>query len=167
MQDTQIVKIETVSFTGHRIIAAERARMIPRVLETLISGLIAMGAKSFRIGGAIGFDTIAALSVIEAKEKNPDVKLDLILPCRDQASGWNESNTRAYNYVLSQADSISYVCDKYRKGCMHERNRRLVDGSDILIAYLERKDGGSAFTYNYAEEKGLEIINVFDLIKEK
>ena len=159
MQDSEIVRVETVCFTGHRSIPEERAILIPRALDTIISGLIAMGAKSFRLGGAVGFDTIAALSVIEAREKNPQITLDLILPCRDQADGWNENNTRAYNYILSQADSISYVCDKYRKGCMHERNRRLVDGSDMLIAYLEKRDGGSAFTYNYAEEKGIEIIN--------
>ncbi len=167
MHDTEIVKIETVCFTGHRSIPDERALMIPRVLKMLISGLIAMGAKSFRVGGAIGFDTMAALSVIEAKENNPHITLDLILPCRDQANGWNENNTRAYNYILSCADSISYVCDTYKKGCMHERNRRLVDGSDMVIAYLERTNGGSAFTYHYAEEKGLEIINIYDIIKNE
>ena len=165
MQDTEIVRINTVCFTGHRSIPAARALMIPKALEMLISGLIAMGAKSFRLGGAIGFDTIAALSVLEAKEKHPHITLDLILPCRDQARGWNENNTRAYNYILSRADSVSYVCDTYHKGCMHERNRRLVDGSDILIAYLERTTGGSAFTYNYAKEKGVEIINIYDIVK--
>ena len=167
MQDIEIVKIETVCFSGHRIISGDRAVKIPHVLEMLISGLVAMGAKSFRVGGAIGFDTIAALSVLEAKEKNPQITLDLILPCRDQANGWNENNTKAYNYILSRADSISYVYDKYRKGCMHERNRRLVDGSDMLIAYLEKKDGGSAYTYNYAEEKGIEIINIYDILKNE
>ncbi len=167
MEESQKIEISSVCFTGHRSIPEARAILIPRALDTIISGLIAMGAKSFRLGGAVGFDTIAALSVLEAKEKYPHITLDLILPCRDQANGWDEHNLRAYNYILSCADSISYVCDSYKKGCMHERNRRLVDGSDIVVAYLERKNGGSAFTYNYAKEKGLEIINIYDIIKDE
>lgn len=165
MEDIRIVKINTVCFTGHRSIAEDKAILIPRALDTVISGLIAMGAKSFRLGGAVGFDTIAALSVLEAKEKYPHITLDLILPCRDQAEKWDEHNVKAYNYVLERADSVSYVCDTYRRGCMYERNRRLVDGSDMVVAYLEKKDGGSAYTYRYAEEKGVEIINIYDIVK--
>lgn len=167
MQDSEIVRVETVCFTGHRSIPEERAILIPRALDTIISGLIAIGAKSFRLGGAVGFDTIAALSVLEAKEKYPHIKLDLILPCRDQTDKWDEYNVTAYNYILSRADSVSYVCDKYRRGCMYERNRRLVDGSDMLIAYLERTSGGSAYTYRYAKEKGVEIINIYDIVKNE
>ena len=166
MEQPIIIKINTVCFTGHRSIAKDKALLIPRALETIISGLIAMGATSFRLGGAVGFDTIAALSVLEAKEKHPHITLDLILPCRNQTDKWDEHNIRAYNYILSHADSVSYVCDTYRKGCMLERNRRLVDGSDMLIAYLEKSSGGSAYTYRYAEEKGLEIINIYDVLEK-
>ncbi len=165
MNDTKIIKINTVCFTGHRSIPEQRALLIPRALNTVISGLIAMGAHSFRLGGAIGFDTIAALSVLEAKELYPHITLDLILPCRNQTEKWNEDSIKAYNYILSRADSVEYICDTYRNGCMHERNRRLVDGSDIAVAYLERTHGGSAFTYKYAESRGLEIINIYDIIK--
>ena len=167
MQESEIVKVKTVCFTGHRSIPEACAILIPRALDTIISGLIAMGAESFRLGGAVGFDTIAALSVLEAKEKYPHVKLDLILPCRDQTEKWDEYNVTAYNYILSRADSVSYVCDNYRRGCMYERNRRLVDGSDMVIAYLERTSGGSAYTYRYAKEKGVEIINIYDIVKNE
>lgn len=167
MEGSKIIKINTVCFTGHRSIEKSKAVLIPRALDTLISGLIAIGAKSFRLGGAVGFDTIAALCVLEAKEKHPDITLDLILPCRDQTEKWDEYNVTAYNYILSRADSVSYVCDKYRRGCMYERNRRLVDGSDMVIAYLERTSGGSAYTYRYAKEKGVEIINIYDIVKNE
>jgi hypothetical protein len=43
---------------------------------------------------------------------------------------------------------------------MHERNRRLVDGSQVCIAYLTESRGGTAFTYNYALTKNLEVINI-------
>ena len=76
-------------------------------------------------------------------------------------------DTRAYNYILSKADSVKYITDTYRAGCMHERNRALVDGSDVCVAYLERSVGGSAYTYTYALKNDIEVINIYDKIKNR
>ena len=160
-------KIKTVCFTGHRDINKSLAPYIPSTLKSELKNLILMGATSFRAGGAVGFDTVAALCVIELKEIYPHITLDLILPCRDQTNGWDEQNIRAYNYILSQSDSIRYITDTYHAGCMHERNRALVDGSDVCVAYLERSVGGSAYTYTYALKNNLEVINIYDKIKSR
>ena len=158
-------KIKTVCFTGHRDINKSIAPYIPSALKSEIKDLILRGATSFRAGGAVGFDTVAALCVLELKEAYPEISLDLILPCRDQTNGWNADNIRAYNYILSSADSVKYVSDTYRAGCMHERNRALVDGSDVCVAYLERSSGGSAYTYTYAIKNNVEVINIYDKVK--
>ena len=155
--------IDTVCFTGHRTIPKERAYYIPGKLKSLLEELIARGAKSFRAGGAIGFDMIAALCVLELKEKYPDIRLDLKLPCKSQADAWRELDRKAYNYILSQADSIEYASESYVSWCMHERNRRLVNGSQVCIAYLTQTRGGTAYTFNYALKRGLEVINLVDL----
>lgn len=159
-------KISTVCFTGHRSINKDLAIRIPSALKKVIEDLILKGATSFRAGGAMGFDTVAALCVLELKENYKHIRLDLILPCRDQTNGWDRENIRAYNYVLSKADSVQYICDSYRAGCMHDRNRALVDGSEVCVAYLERSMGGSAYTYTYALKLGLEVINIYELIKK-
>lgn len=158
-------ELETVCFTGHRHIARQKALMIPRALKTLLEELIIKGACRFRAGGAMGFDTIAALCVLELQEKHPGISLDLILPCRDQTKLWDEPNRAVYTHILSAASSVEYVTDHFTSWCMHERNRRLVDGSQICIAYLEHSGGGSAYTYGYALEKGLEVINLHEWIK--
>jgi uncharacterized phage-like protein YoqJ len=157
---TQNANIETVCFTGHRFIRKNSALMIPTRLKALLEELIGRGARRFRAGGAIGFDTVAALCVLELKEKHPDIKLELILPCRNQSDDWNEYERQAYKYILSQADSTEYVTDTYTSWCMHERNRRLVNGSQVCIAYLTESRGGTAYTFNYALTKGLEVINI-------
>ena len=153
-------RIETVCFTGHRSIPKNKAFYLPSRLKSQIEALIERGATRFRAGGAIGFDTVAALCVLELQEKYPQIKLELVLPCRDQTRNWGESDVKVYNYILSRAKSTEYVTDYYTPWCMHERNRRLVNESQVCIAYLTHSGGGTAYTFGYALEKGLEVINL-------
>ena len=53
-----------------------------------------------------------------------------------------------------------YTSQEYTKGCMHKRNRHLVDHSSVCVCYLTKKDGGTAYTVDYAERQGLEVINL-------
>ena len=153
-------KIETVCFTGHRCILKKDALIIPTKLKNCLKSLIERGAHRFRAGGATGFDTIAALCVLELKETYPDIFLDLKLPCKNQTQNWKEDEKMIYNYILSKADTVEYITETYTSWCMHERNRRLVNGSQVCIAYLTESRGGTAFTYNYALTKELEVINI-------
>ena len=159
------MEITTVCFTGHRNIDKKDAVRIPGELKRILEELIGRGARRFKAGGAMGFDTVAALCVLELKEKHPEISLELMLPCRDQTRGWNEDCKKVYEYIKGQAEKIEYVTDGYTSWCMHERNRRLVNGSRVCIAYLKQSTGGTAYTYGYAIEKGLEVINIAELIK--
>jgi hypothetical protein len=83
---TEKKAIETVCFTGHRHIDRSKALLIPTKLKEILEDLISRGAVRFRAGGAWGFDTVAALCVIELQMTHPEISLELVLPCRDQAS---------------------------------------------------------------------------------
>ena len=61
---------------------------------------------------------------------------------------------------MEAADKIVYTSENYYNGCMHKRNRHLVDNSSLCIAYLTKESGGTAYTVNYARQNGLTIINV-------
>ncbi len=154
----------TVCFTGHRDIPEEHALKLPSVLYEVLEKLIAQGAQDFYAGGAIGFDTLSALCVLDLKETHPELKLHLILPCRNQTAYWDSASIKVYNYIQKHADTTEYISDKYYSGCMHERNRRLVDCSQICVAYLTGGNGGTAYTCNYAEKKGVRIINTLFLL---
>ena len=84
------------------------------------------------------------------------------MPCHDQDKAWKESIKTAYYYVMERADSVRYSSETYYNGCMHKRNRDMVDGSQLCVAYCGKKTGGSAYTVGYAEEKGLKVINLFE-----
>lgn len=156
--------MKTCCFTGHRDICAEDIVRLPEVLDTTLDRLIASGVGVFRAGGAVGFDTLCALKVLEKKKKDPKIRLELCLPCKDQTQGWPERDVNIYNYILSAADSVRYVGEKYVRGCMHVRNRMLVDGSDVCVTYCKESVGGTAYTCRYALKRGVELINLADVL---
>ena len=147
-------------FTGHRRIDGEAMQELSRLLDGVLDRLIADGVTVFRTGGAMGFDTLAALKVIERRERDPSLSLELCLPCRDQTQGWDARSREYYEYILTHADRVSYVQEAYTKGCMLARNRMLVDGSQFCIGYCTSERGGSAYTLDYAKKKGLRVINL-------
>ena len=151
-------------FTGHRSIEPEKAIIITRSLEQALHTLIRHGTTEFFAGGALGFDTMAALTVLRLKSIYPEIKLGLILPCKNQTKLWSDSDRAVYEAILESASSVEYVCESYTSYCMHDRNRRLVDSSDICIAYCEHNGGGTAYTMAYALKKEKELVNIADLI---
>ncbi len=152
-------------FTGHRQISPDCAEALGRALENAMVKLIQSGITSFRAGGAVGFDTFAALKVIEMRKKYPQLRLCLYLPCKNQSQRWNQYSKDVYEYVISAADEVLYTSEEeYTSGCMQKRNRALVDGSDICIAYCQKDDGGSAYTMRYAQKCGVRVLNLARVI---
>ena len=155
-------RLDSVCFTGHRDIDVSHAYLIPPLLKSVLRECIDRGARRFLAGGAMGFDTLAALCVLELKAEFRDIRLELILPCKNQSQKWNELNRSIYDMILERADSVEYLHAGYTATCMHDRNRRLVDQSDAVIAYLAHSGGGTAYTAAYALKNNKELINVYD-----
>ena len=151
-------------FTGHREIYGRYADRLYSLLKNKVSELAENGFSEFRAGGAVGFDTLAALAVLERKSSHGDVSLSLFLPCENQEKYWSQSEKETYRYILAHADSVSYVQKYYSNGVMQERDRRLVDGSDLCVAFLKSKDGGTAYTCGYAKKRGVDVINLFSML---
>lgn len=155
---------KTCCFTGHRRIDDKDKEAIKAKLKTAIILLIENGVLYFGAGGALGFDTLAAMTVLELKKDYPDIKLILVLPCKNQTLYWsNKKDIEIYNYIKERADKIVYTSEFYESGCMFKRNRHLVDNSKYCICYFNfnnRTNGGTAYTVNYAEKQGRVIINL-------
>ncbi len=149
------------SFTGHRRIPDDSRAALVGLLGRAVEYLYNNGVRRFCIGGAVGFDTLAAKEVLRLKMKHPDVSLVLILPCQDQDGAWSERDREMYSYILTCADEVEYVCDSYERGCMKKRNKRLVDACDVLVAYSYKERSGSAQTVRMANEAGKTVYNLF------
>ncbi len=150
----------TACFTGHRKIPAEDIKIIEKQLDEIIEKLYQKGVIFYGAGGSYGFDMLAEKAVIRARNKHKEIKLILVLPCKNQEKYWTEDNKAAFAEIKSQADKIVYTSEIYSKDCMHKRNRHLVNFSGYCVAYLNKNSGGTAFTVNYARQKGLEIVNI-------
>ena len=154
------MKNQTCCFTGHRQLPKEDLLHFADKLLDLVISLADEGIIHFKNGGATGFDQLAALAVLLAREVNPSIRLEMALPHKGQADKWDEVNKKIYDHILSQADEVVYVSEKYYRGCIHNRNRNLIDNSDVCVCYLTKDNGGTAYTVNYAKQKGLRIINM-------
>lgn len=139
-------------FTGHRIISDD-FDLIRKEVYKNVQSLISQGTENFILGGAIGFDSLCAKIIVTMKKKYPKIRLMLILPCMDQDKKWNSEQKAEYRFILDNADSIKYISQKYITGCMHQRNREMVDNSDCVIAYCKRDFGGTHFTVSYAKSQ--------------
>lgn len=158
------MKKQTVCFTGHRKIPQEHLNIIAQRLKETLIDLIEHGYLYFGAGGALGFDTLAAQTVLELKIEYPNIKLILVLPCLSQTRGWSTRDTEIYEDIKSKADKVVYTSQEYTKGCMHKRNRHLVDNSSVCICYLTESTGGTAYTVDYARKNNLTVINLGETI---
>ena len=157
----------TCCFTGHRPnkifgydLPNPKYQNMAKVIKYYAKMLyLNYGVKRFITGGALGFDTLAAQTVLELKKDYKHIRLILVLPCENQTRGWKEKDVETYEELKQQADKVVYTSKEYTRGCMHKRNRYLVDNSSVCVCYLTEDTGGTAYTVNYAIKSGLKVIN--------
>lgn len=147
-------------FTGHRIIAKEFQDTLPGQLELQIRRLIGEGTVDFIAGGARGFDTLAAETVLRLREEFPGIRLILALPCQDQTRGWSSMDKKCYEEICQAADLVHYTGKRYTMDCMMRRNRFMVDNSASCIFYLTNQRSGTYKTVSYAMEQERQLYNI-------
>lgn len=157
----------TVCFTGHRPQSLpfgfnEQHPDCVAIKESLkgeIIHCIESGATDFITGMALGVDMWAAEAVIALKSKYPNIRLIAAIPCPNQAQHWNKESVKRYEGILARCDEQVLVSETYFTGCMHVRNKYMVDHSDTVIAvYNQSESGGTASTVRYAKKKNKKII---------
>ncbi len=149
--------LQTACFTGHRKNVDEAGKIM---MQKAVDFALAIGYKTFLCGMAMGFDSIAFDYVQKRKKEYKDITLVACVPCKGQEKNFPESERKAYYNRLKQADETVTLSEEYYAGCMHVRNRFMVDNSSCVIAYLRKNEGGTGYTVKYAEEKGRTVITV-------
>lgn len=153
------MKNKSCCFTGHRQILPRDEANLKNELKNQIERMIQLGAEQFYCGGALGFDILAAVCVLEAKKLHPNISLVMALPCRGQDKYYNTYQRRLFNHIKDNADNIIYTHDgAYTVSCMHERNRYMVEHCAYCICYLRKQRGGTKYTADYARSHGVDIV---------
>lgn len=157
--------ITSVCFTGHRDLTDNEKNIISNRLTIILENLIRNhGLNNCFAGGAIGFDTLAAQTVLSLKDVYSELKLNLILPCQGQEKSWNALQKQEYEIIKERADTVRVLAPFFYSGCMQARNRELLRNSDLCIAYLRKgtRSGGSLNTVLQAAKLGIPVINIAD-----
>lgn len=161
-------RISGCCFTGHRPDAlpafgderSEQMQTLLYVLNRAVEAAVEDGVTEFYVGGAQGFDTLAAECVLRQREMHPALSLHLALPGQNQTHGWNLRDKARYNAILSEANEVWYAAQICSPESMRRRNRYLVDRAGRCIAYLRRMRGGTLYTVNYAFDSGIPVDNL-------
>ncbi len=157
-------RINSICFTGHRQLSVSEEKLLFEKLMKILTYLCERGLENCYNGGAIGFDALAASAVFKVKENHPQLRLDLILPCKGQENSWDERQKQDYHDMLNKADSIRILSPNFYNGCMQIRNREMLNLSELCIAYLRpgTSGGGSLNTVLQAVKLGIPVINIAD-----
>ena len=118
------------------------------------------GYRHFICGMALGCDFYFAEAVLALKADRPDATLEAAVPCPSQPDSWGEADRARYRRLLARCDYETMVQDHYSPGCMHRRNRYMVDHSALLIAVFNGQSGGTRSTVAYALSRGLALVEL-------
>ncbi len=159
----------TVCFTGHRpqsfVFGFNEQHpdciQIKQDLQEEIQRLIGAGTNHFLCGMAQGVDTWAAEIVLYFKQIYPNIHLTAVIPCPDQPKKWSLKSVERYHKILAACDHQIMISPFYYRGCMHARNKYMVDHADIVLAiYNNAGSGGTASTILYAKKQNKTVIEL-------
>ena len=167
-------RVDGCCFTGHRPDAlpafgderTEEMQHLLFLLDRAVEAAVEDGVTEFYVGGAQGFDTLAAECVLRAKEGHPALSLHLALPGRNQTNGWNARDKARYQAIMDASNEVWYAAEVCSPESMRRRNRYLVDQAGRCIAYLRRMRGGTLYTVNYALDSGITVDNLAERMME-
>ncbi len=148
-------------FTGHRpnklAVSEDEARAL---LRTAIQEAVSDGFYTFITGMAEGVDIWAAQEVLSVRAENPSVHLICAPPYPTFGNRRALKNRVLYESIIDRADFVHTVSPNYFPSCYQKRNKWMVDRSSRVIALYNGEPGGTKNTIDYAEENGVEVINI-------
>ena len=139
--------------TGHREIAAGKAKYVRQELRREVQKALQDGITDFYTGMAQGVDLEFAKIIIAEKALDARVKLIAAVPY----AGRMKTKEPSFHEIIRYCDDVVIICPVYRKDCYHKRNEYLVEHSDRVIAVFDgREKSGTAMTIRIAQTKGVE-----------
>lgn len=141
---------------------SEEYKRFENALIEEILKLINEGCLTFYSGMAMGFDIIAAETVLFLKNtyKDKNIELVCVLPFERQSDSFSNIWRQRYYDVLENCDRKIILSDEYFAGCYQKRNEFMVDNCDYVLTWYDGKAGGTRNTIDYAAKKQRHIINI-------
>jgi len=154
-------------FTGHRASklpwgfdeSAPGCKELKEKIYEKVLELYSCGCLYYICGMANGCDLYFGEAVLKLKAQHPEIELESAVPCLTQAKSWPAALKQRYNNILSASVKVTVISEAYTRSCMMQRNRYMLDNSDILLAcYDGESTGGTLNTILLAHRAGKKVI---------
>ena len=150
-------------FTGHRPEKCKDSEMnIRSKLAEEIKIAVDDGFDTFITGMALGVDTWAAEEVLKLHREKNNIQLVCAVPFKGVERNRTLEQQESFNAILSKANYVEYICQKYTRWCFYARNEWMVDRAKRVIAVFNGMHGGTEHTINYAKKNEREIVMIND-----
>ncbi len=138
-----------ISFSGHRIIPQEHFET-EKILKQLNPDKVISGL-------ALGYDQLAA--VIAFRNNVPVIGA---IPFIGQENVWPDKAKDIYRKIVDKCSETIIVSEGgYAVWKLMDRNKYMVNNSDIILTYFNGENSGTKNCINYAKSLNKEIINIF------
>ena len=161
-------------FTGHRPAklpwgyreSDPRCVSLKRRIADAVEAAYQENCRHFLCGMAQGCDLYFCESVLRLREVHPEVTLEAAIPCPGQDSSWPPAQRERYARLVAACDYETVVSAQYTPGCMHRRDRYMVDRASLLIAAFDGTPGGTRYTMQYAMSRRVSIVDLPLILEE-
>lgn len=143
-------KITKIAFTGHRHLKyADVVTMLNKLKEDYPGTM-------WITGGAYGLDSHAARFALD---NSIPLWLVLPFPANVLCARWPSGDARDLLFrSVKECTKLSVVAPVYSMMFYQQRNEFMVDAADVLAAFFDGSQGGTANCVRYAQKAGKKII---------
>ncbi len=153
-----MLDVFTVSFFGHRDVYY--SKLLESRLDEIIFKLIQEHEFVAFLTGYDGeFDRIATSAVKRAKRGYAENRCDITWVMPYEKAEYSK-NRQYFDEFFDYVEVCAESAEKHPKAAIQVRNRHIVDRSDFVVFWVERKRGGAYQTMRYAQKAEKDMINL-------
>lgn len=134
--------------------------VLRRDLRAAIVHAIDLEYTRFITGMSRGFDLWAAEEVLAQQRSHPNLQLIAAIAFDGMEQHWEPYWRDLYTHIFNCCEYKASMGPSFTPSRYHDRDRYMVNHSSRIICWNNGTSGGTAYTCQYAERRGLAMDNI-------
>nr|WP_042334666.1 SLOG family protein [Desulfosporosinus meridiei] len=128
------------------------------LMEQAVYLIQAMRVTHFISGVDLCVGQFFAEIVLDLKRDYPEVTLECVIPCEDQAANWTIAQRDRYFSIVERCDKETLLQHHYSKDCIRKKKEYMVKQSNYVLVVWNGKPGSSGKLLSIARTLGKIVI---------